>query len=781
MRSLVTATGYNSRRIPLLRAQSKAVVTKKQTIWLTLALLAVFVAYANSFNNGFHFDDFHTVTDNPAIRSLGNTARFFTDTSTFSVLPANRTYRPMVSLSLALDYAMGRGYTPLWFHVGTFLLLLLLVVLLAKMYGVVFEKTQPGPANGWLALGAAAWFGLHPAIAETVNYVIQRGDLYCTLGCVGALVVYATWPKRRRYGLYLLPLVFAMLSKPPAAVFPVLLFAYVWFFEPTGERRRLKVSALAVVPSVVAVGLLLGLQSAMTPKTFLPSILSPWDYRLVQPFVWLRYFGALFLPLHLNVDTDLGPVSDVFDPRALVGLLFLAALCAAIWFTARRRRLYPIAFGLVWFVVTQLPTSLYPLSEVENDHRMFFSFVGLIAAVVWAGWLLVERLPLALRSQWRTAGIAFVVLALSGYAWGTHVRNQVWHDEESLWLDDVQKSPHNGRGLMDYGLTQMNKGAYPQALDYFTRALPYTPNYPSLEINLGIVNGAMADQGDASRTAEAEKHFARAIALAPNDDGPHAFYGRWLIAHGRLKDGIAEEQAAISLNPARSFQRDQLIDAYNRSGDADAAHQAAMEALGVASDDAVAQQALVHPPAQTAEFWINLSLTQSQQGAYAESIESARHALTLDPRSAIAYNNIGAGYAAMQRWDEAVQNERQALKLNPNLAVAQNNLKLYLQHKVSDSPAIPPSTDELSSLINESLRLNQQGNFADSLAVATEAAKQYPDSPEAWNNIAANDEALHRWDAAIAAAQKAVALRPDFQLAKNNLAWSISQKKLGVR
>jgi tetratricopeptide (TPR) repeat protein len=756
-------------------------VTKKQTIWLYLALLAIFVAYANSFDNGFHFDDFHTVTDNPAIRSLSNVPRFFTDTSTFSVLPANRTYRPMVSLSLALDYAMGRGYVPVWFHVGTLLLLLLLVVLLAKLYRIIFDRTEAGPANWWLALGASTWFGLHPVIAETVNYVIQRGDLYCTLGCVGALVVYAAWPHRRRYGLYLLPLVFAMLSKPPAAVFPALLLAYVWFFEATEKRNRLKASAVAVLPSVVAVALLLWLQSAMTPKTFLPSIISPWDYRLVQPFVWLRYFAALFLPLHLNVDTDLGPIGNAFDPRALAGLVFLVVLCAAIWFTARRKRLYPIAFGLIWFVITQLPTSLYPLSEVENDHRMFFSFVGLIAAVVWAGWLLVERLPFLLRSKWRMAGIVIVLLGLSGYAWGTHVRNAVWHDEESLWLDDVQKSPHNGRGLMDYGLTQMSKGAYPQALEYFTRALPYTPNYPSLEINLGVVNGALADQGDASRTAEAERHFERAIELAPNDDGPHAFYGRWLIAHGRLQEGIVEEQTAISLNPARIMQRDQLIEAYNRAGDRSAAHQAALDALSVAPDDAAAQQALAHPPVQTAEFWINLSLTQSQQGAYAESIESAHHALTLDPKSAIAYNNIGAGYAAMQKWDEAVENERQALKLNPNLIVAQNNLKFYLQHKSSDTPATRFTPNELGGLINESLRLNQQGKFVESLAVATKAAKLDPDSPEAWNNIAANNEALHHWDAAIAAAQKAIALRPDFQLAKNNLAWSISQKKLGVR
>ena len=48
----------------------------------------------------------------------------------------------------------------------------------------------------------------------------------------------------------------------------------------------------------------------------------------------------------------------------------------------------------------------------------------------------------------------------------------------------------------------------------------------------------------------------------------------------------------------------------------------------------------------------------------------------------------------------------------------------------------------------------------------------------AWNNIAAGYLAMQRWDEAIAAAQKAVAMQPDFQLAKNNLAWAKQQKRL---
>ena len=360
-----------------------------------LLLVAVLSAYANSFHNGFHFDDFHTVVDNPAVRSRKNVPRFFTDATTFSVLPVNRTYRPLVSTSLAFDYMLGRGYVPLWFHVGTFVLFLLLIVLLAKWCTLLLGRCSDGEGEAtlfWLGLGIAAWFGLHPAMAETVNYVIQRGDLYCTLGCVAALYGFAQYPHRRRTGIYLLPLCFALLSKPPAAVFPLLLFFYCFFFEQPTTRPRWKAAAIAALPSALVTVLLLWLQSAMTPKTFMPSIIAPWDYRLTQPYVWARYAGALFLPLHLSVDSDLSPVHGL-DGRALAGLLFLAALGVAIVWTARRQRMYPIAYGLIWFVVTQLPTSAYPLSEVENDHRMFFSFPGLMLAVVWGGWLLWRRWP----------------------------------------------------------------------------------------------------------------------------------------------------------------------------------------------------------------------------------------------------------------------------------------------------------------------------------------------------------------------------------------------------
>ena len=657
-------------------------MSRKVKIVTALMLLAVGLAYTNSMQNAFEFDDFHTIVENPAVRSLDNLPRFFTDATTFSVLPPNRTYRPVVSASLALDYALGRGYQPFWFHLSTLLWFLGLVWMLSAFYRLLLNKIEPGPANVWLGIFAAAWFGLHPAMAETVNYVIQRGDLYCTLGCVAALLIYARYPHLRRTGLYLLPFVLAMFSKPPAAVFPVLLLMYVYFFEDADATQvaRLRRGAVAAAPSVVVTALLLWLQSAMTPKSFLPSMLSAADYRMTQPYVWLRYAAELFLPLHLNVDSDLVAFSSV-NGRALAGMLFVAALLATVWFTARRRRLYPIAFGLLWFVVTQLPTSLYPLSEVENDHRMFFSFVGLILAAVWSAWLLwLKVVTPAQQAKLRPVLIAVVLLVLCGYAYGVVQRNIVWHTPESLWLDDVEKSPQNGRGLMNYGLTQMSKGAYPQALDYFTRALEFTPNYPTLEINLGIVNGAMAQQGDSARVADAQRHFLRAISLAPGDDAPHAYYGSWLDRQGRTAEAIAELRTAIALDPQRLTQREDLIQAEIHAGDLNAARQQATETLAVAPDDAVALQALNQPlaqsapAAQSADSWVNESLRLYQASQYEQSIAAARNALKLNPSDAIAWNNIAAANASLHHWDDAIAAAQKAVALQPDFQLAKNNL-----------------------------------------------------------------------------------------------------------
>src|SRR5260221_553101 len=77
-------------------------------------------AYANHFQNGFHFDDSHAIVENVFVRDLRYIPRYFVDATTFSVLPLNQAYRPVLQTTLAIDYRIGGGYRPLAFQVDTF-------------------------------------------------------------------------------------------------------------------------------------------------------------------------------------------------------------------------------------------------------------------------------------------------------------------------------------------------------------------------------------------------------------------------------------------------------------------------------------------------------------------------------------------------------------------------------------------------------------------------------------------------------------------------------------
>ena len=610
---------------------------------------AILATYANSFKNDFHFDDEHTVVGNPFIRELRNTPRFFADAKLSSTMPDHAVYRPVVMASLALDYRLGRGLKPLWFHLSTLAWFMALAILMFFLFHRIMEAADPHPANAWTALFAAACFALHPANAETVNYVIQRADIYCTLGVVASLLWFAAFPAQRKWGWYLLPAVAAFLSKPPALVFPFLLLAYVVLFEREGLRRALRFA----LPALLTAGAAAVLIARMTPASFDAGGPPAWLYRLTQPWVALHYFKSFFLPTELSADTDWTVLAPL-GTEAIAGYVFILGLLTAGHYAARKRETRPIAFGILWFLVALAPTSLMPLAEVTNDHRMFFPFVGLALAVVWSLRLLLFRKTDRLWVRGTALGMA---AALAAFAAGTRERNRVWRTEESLWRDVSIKSPRNGRGLMNYGLTFMARGDYSTALDYFERATEYAPNYWTLEINLGIANGGLR------RDAEAEEHFQRAISLAPAMADPYFFYARWLNSVGRSEEAAAQLEVALRINPLSFDSRD---------------------LLNQIRTDAANPQPPAAPPSlkeQAAAALLELSLQQYRAGRFEDCVASAKRAIEDKPDYPEAYNNMAAAYNSLKRWDEGIQAASVAIRLKPDFQLAKNNLAWAISQK----------------------------------------------------------------------------------------------------
>jgi tetratricopeptide (TPR) repeat protein len=655
-----------------------------------LLFLAVVAAYSNHFHNSFHFDDAHTVTNNLFIRDLRYVPRFFVDGTTFSSLPTNQSWRPLVSTSLALDFRLGRGLSPLWFHASTFFWFLVQLLLMYLLYTSILNAAGARPENRYVGLLAAAWYGLHPAIAETVNYVIQRADLYSTLGVVAGLVIYIGRPKLRKFGIYLLPVVLGAMSKPPAIVFGGILLAYVFLFEEAADWRRLGAALVRVTPALATCAGLAFINLRLTPKSYLPAVMPATSYWCTQPFVVLRYFRSLFFPFWLSADTDLRPFSSWLNGAALAGAAFCLLLLWVAVRIARHRECRPISFGIFWFFLALAPTSLTVLSEVENDHRMFFPFVGLVLSVAAGVALLISRYVLRHREgRERALRLAQVVAGclLLAFGVGTWQRNRVWHTEEDLWRDVTVKSPTNGRGLMNYGLTLLAKGETQSALDFFQRALRYTPNYYVLEINLGIAYGLL------NQESASENHFRRAIALEPSDAQPYFYFGRWLKARARIRECIQAEKIAIARNPAYLEPRHFLLQVYLEQGEWAALRDLAQDTLrllpqdplahdylarAVSASDEVAAAEKVAAAQPTPDHYLNLSLYYHRAGRFNDCIAAARKALQLRPGYAEAYNNMAAAYESMMQWDLAIRAAREAVRLRPDFTLARNNLAYSL-------------------------------------------------------------------------------------------------------
>jgi len=87
------------------------------------------------------------------------------------------------------------------------------------------------------------------------------------------------------------------------------------------------------------------------------------------------------------------------------------------------------------------------------------------------------------------------------------------------------------------------------------------------------------------------------------------------------------------------------------------------------------RQAVNEPTTQTPESYIGLSLQLYREERYAESIAASRAALALRPNYAEAWNNIGAAYNKLGRYDKAADACAEALRLKPDFQLARNNLQ----------------------------------------------------------------------------------------------------------
>jgi tetratricopeptide (TPR) repeat protein len=668
---------------------------RKYYIAALVLLSLLIVTYSNHFHNAFHFDDSHTITNNLYIRDVKNIPLFFKDSKTFSSLPSNQSYRPLVTTTLALDYRMGNGLDPFCFHLHMFILFVLQGVLMFFFFKKILSVSVENKYAVFVALFAVAWYLLHPAIAETVNYVIARSDLLSTFFVLLAFVMYVFSPLCRKYFLYLLPVVIGALAKVPAIMFAPLLLVYVLLFEKNlsasgifkKENFSQMISALLIsLPSFILCGGLYFFIQKMEP-TWVAGGSSRFQYFITQPYVIFHYARTFFFPFWLSADTDWTVFDSILNLKAVFGFIFCTALLVLAVLCSGKQKLRPISFGIAWFFVALIPTSsIVPLAEVMNDHRMYFPFVGLALSFTYGIFLLLEkcRVPMA------AVGVAGIMI-LSLYAFGAHERNEIWRNDVTLWKDVTEKSPGNPRGLMNYGLALMAKADYKGAEDYFQRALKIWPDYAYLHINMGVLKGATG------HPQEAEQYFLNAISY--RGDSPETYYYYASFLHDQKRDAEAVQmlQKTLERSQAHILGRDLLMAIYYDDSEFEKLKKLAEETLQVIPGDTQANYYLeaakgkrskLDLAIETAkqdpspENYLNLSLAYYNAGKFVECIHACEETLKLKPDYSLAYNNMCSAYNQLGNWDKAIEAGRKAVQLDPGNRLAKNNLEWAEKQKV---------------------------------------------------------------------------------------------------
>ncbi|HEU4385779.1 MAG TPA: hypothetical protein VFR85_20000, partial [Anaeromyxobacteraceae bacterium] len=228
--------------------------------------LAAVLPFLGTLWNPPILDDGWAALDNPLVWSLRNTGRIFRELYGFAGDPSVRgPYRPVTTLSYALNYAVHGRWTP-GFHAVNVALHALSSVLLWALARRLAREALPGRADG-AALLAGLLFALHPAHVEAVATIFGRTEPLSAAFTLGALLLALGW----REAAWRLPaavglLTGGVLSKEVAVVAPAIFLLLALAAPgaaglatppglggPTARRSLLAAAGVAAALSLAAV------------------------------------------------------------------------------------------------------------------------------------------------------------------------------------------------------------------------------------------------------------------------------------------------------------------------------------------------------------------------------------------------------------------------------------------------------------------------------------------------------------------------------------------------
>ncbi len=496
-------------------------------------LLATLAVYLRCLGNGFVYDDYTAIVRN---RHIGEWS-FFWKSAIHDIwwfhdpdrLPQSPYYRPLQNIWVALNFHLV-GLNPAGWHLLKVTLHLCVVALSFRLVQLLTQSAATG-------LLTALLFGLIPVHAEAVVWAEAIPEPLAAIFQLTALCLFIRRPNTRWYGAVGPAVLFAgaVFTHEAAAVFPVIVAAYVFLFETPGEEAAVPVSgkqlsmreriASAFARSapffgvsllyMVARSLVLGSGGILgLPHTRLYAALGQAGvvtrYAITNhsfgqilatiPAVLVHYLELLLFPWLAGPAHDLRFVttpglSNFYFPMAI---LASAALLGCLQFrNGRRGRLY--LFCALWWFVTLAPALwLEQISALVQDRYEYLSSLAFCLVIADVSIQIARRSAVHARAA--SAAAAALAVVYAGTLWHAEA---IWHDDVTLFRHCVERFPDSSQLHRELAEALVRQGNYNEAAGEFAYASSLEPEEYLIHLQLGMLYLQMHRGVDAARELEA--------------------------------------------------------------------------------------------------------------------------------------------------------------------------------------------------------------------------------------------------------------------------------------
>jgi len=657
-------------------------------VWAAKGLLVVAVcaAYANSFRGPFIFDDGPSIVDNQSIRDLGSPSVLAAPPTAITT-----TGRPVVNLSLAINYAIG-GLAVEGYHVVNLALHVLAAIVLFALVRrtllLPMLSAQFGAAATGLALAVALLWAIHPLQTESVTYIVQRAEILVGVFYLLTLYCFLRGATAKRgsawYAATVATCALGMASKEVMVSAPLVVALFDRTFV-AGSFRESLLRRWGLWLALAATGLLLAILYQMSHNrggsAGFGLGMTAWAYARTQFGCIIHYLRLALWPSPLVLDYGCPIARDAAEivPFAIGVFVLIAATAAGLVLRPK--------WGFVgaWFFAILAPSSsIVPLpGQTEAEHRMYLPLAAVVVLVVLAVHRVMGRL--GQRSKWAAAGLVLAVAAVLG--WWTHQRNKDYQSELAIWDDTVRKCPLNDRAYLTRGGVYWTNGQIEAALKDYDRCIALNPRNAKAHVGRGDV---YVDQG---RYDEALRDYDNAIKLKP--DLADAYNGRGeVLGHkGEVAAAIKQFNKAVELDPQLVQAHYNLANAYETMGAFAAAIESYDRVIRLRADYANAYNSrgriydnegqvdaairdygrAIGLRPEFAEAYSNRCSAYDVEGQVDAAIKDCDRAIEIRPDFAEAYTNRGNAYQSKGQYEAAIKDYDKAVELKPNLTAAYQN------------------------------------------------------------------------------------------------------------